>query len=361
MDSVMHAGVGYCVCMDNEYLNNDVGHLWDNKKAGSSIYLYFPSANGDIVINSDAKTIHVPAHECKINRTFNGGKLNHKYTDSNWNMMGIPIFQNHTGDKDVAGTPGAIFTPNKEVSDTTDYMPGIGFFYEWSTDKSYSVRKAEGYEFKPMHGYLVQYAGDVTFTCATPDVAAPVAARRTPVMEDYELELQVLNTNEEVLNRTYVELREEACDTFALNEDLYLAMNKHAVNVYTFAGTYNVAANVLSVDNHIVPMGVVVRKEGTYTFSMPDNFSGEVTLVDTHTGTRTNLAMTDYEIHLQTGTFDERFYLEININMTPTAIDGVTDGSGSLKDGKAHKFIMNDMLYILKDGVIYDARGNRVQ
>ena len=360
VDSVMHAGVGYCVCMDNDYLNNDVGHLWDNKKAGSSIYLYFPSANGDIVINSDAKTIHVPAHECKINRTFNGGKLNHKYTDSNWNMMGIPIFQNHTGDKDAAGTPGAIFTPDKDPSDTTDYKPGIGFFYKWSTDKSYSVQKAQGYVFKPMHGYLVQYAGDVTFTCAAP-VVASVAARRIPLEEDYELELQVLNTSEEVLNRTYVELREEACDTFALNEDLYLAMNKHDVNVYTFAGTYNVAANVLSVDNHIVPMGVVVRKEGTYTFSMPDNFSGEVILVDKSAQTRTNLAMTDYEIHLPAGTIDDRFELEINIHKVPTVIDGAKAGEGTLKDGKVHKFIMNDQMYILKDGVLYDARGNRVK
>ena len=360
VDSVMHAGVGYCVCMDNDYLNNDVGHLWDNKKAGSSIYLYFPSANGDIVINSDPKTVHVPAHECKINRTFNGGKLNHKYTDSNWNMMGIPIFQNHAGNKDAAGTPGAIFTPDKDPSDTTDYKPGIGFFYKWSTDKSYSVQKAQGYVFQPMHGYLVQYAGDVTFTCAAP-VVASVAARRTPIEDDYELELQVLNASEEVLNRTYVELREEACDTFALNEDLYLAMNKHDVNVYTFAGTYNVAANVLSVDNHIVPMGVVVRKEGTYTFSMPDNFSGEVILVDKSAQTRTNLAMTDYEIHLPAGTIDDRFELEINIHKVPTAIDGVEASQGSLKDGKVHKFIMNDQMYILKDGVLYDARGNRVK
>lgn len=39
----------------------------------------------------------------------------------------------------------------------------------------------------------------------------------------------------------------------------------------------------------------------------------------------------------------------------------MTDGSGSLKDGKAHKFIENGAMYILRDGVIYDARGNKVK
>ena len=71
--------------------------------------------------------------------------------------------------------------------------------------------------------------------------------------------------------------------------------------------------------------------------------------------------MEDYEVYLEKGTIDDRFELEINIHNAPTAIDGVGVGQGSLKDGKAHKFIMNDMMYILKDGVLYDARGARVK
>ena len=78
-------------------------------------------------------------------------------------------------------------------------------------------------------------------------------------------------------------------------------------------------------------------------------------------GSKITFNIEDYEVYLNKGTINDRFELEINVNNAPTAIDGVTDGSGSLKDGKAHKFIMNDMLYILKDGVLYDARGNRVQ
>ena len=64
-------------------------------------------------------------------------------------------------------------------------------------------------------------------------------------------------------------------------------------DLYTYAGSYDVAANVLSVNNHLVPVGVNVKSAGTYTFSMPSHFDGTVTLIDTYTQMRTNLAIED--------------------------------------------------------------------
>ena len=90
---------------------------------------------------------------------------------------------------------------------------------------------------------------------------------------------------------------------------------------------------------------------------MPSNFDGEVTLVDHVAETRTNLAMSDYEVYLEKGEINDRFLLEINIKKVATAIDG----GGSFKDGKAHKFIENGVLYILRDGKVYDATGNLVK
>ena len=172
--------------------------------------------------------------------------------------------------------------------------------------------------------------------------------------------MQVLNSNEEILNRTYVELRENACDTFELNEDVYMSYNNLAANIYTLAGDYDVAANVLSINNHTVPVGVEVTKAGTYKFTMPSNFSGEVTLLDTFTGESTNLALGDYEVELPKGTTEDRFFLKTNIKKVATAIDGISE-DGSLKDGKAHKFLQNGVMYILQNGVLYDAQGKRVQ
>ena len=159
--------------------------------------------------------------------------------------------------------------------------------------------------------------------------------------------------------KTYIELRENACDTFALNEDMYMLRSSRTVDLYSFAGSYDVAANVLSMASHTVPLGIAVQKAGTYTFTMPSDFSGTVTLVDKYTQTRTNLALEDYTIDLEQGTFNDRFLVELNILAVTTGLVG-TEG-GSLKDGNAHKFLQNGIMYILRDGKTYDARGNKVK
>lgn len=359
LDSVMHANVGYVVILDNDYFNGDIGNLWAYNPP--EIYLYFPSTDSIGAITPDqAITIDVPQHECKINRSFidsyTSKEVNHKFTDTDWNLMGVPVFTTFTGNKEGAQDfdPGKLF-----VKDQFDTIT-IAYFYNWDTiTNEFSIQKAHDYVFKPMHSYMVQYHGKVTFV-GTAHVPAAVAARRTPeVKKNYQIELQALDMNEQLINRTYVELRENACDTFAMNEDVYMSPNSNAINVYTFAGDYDVAANVLSINNHIVPVGYNVRRAGSFTFSMPSNFDGTVTLIDTYTGTRTNLALDDYTVSLPNGVNNDRFLLEININQAPTAIDG-TDG-GSLKDGNAHKYIENGVMYILENGNLYDARGNRVR
>ena len=214
----------------------------------------------------------------------------------------------------------------------------------------------EDWEFKTMYSYMVQYTGEVTFKGST--VNKIVAAKRNTEKKNYYVKLE-LTKDEQFIGRTYVELRENAVDSFLLNEDICMVRNGVNADLYTIAGGYEAAANVLPIADQVVPVGIAVKKAGTYVFSMPSNFDGEVILVDTYHQTRTNLAIDDYEIALPTGEITDRFYLEININKVPTAIDGVS--GGSMKDGKAHKYIENGQMYILQNGLIYDAQGKRVQ
>ena len=356
LSDTLRANVGYSLLLDNDYFNTDNYGVWKNISDGKSVYLFFPSAkelSGDSIIASATKTIRVPEHKHTSGRTFEveSRTLCHDFTDSDWNMMGVPLFQNQTG-------LDAYFDATADPSDWPG--DGKGYFYEWdSIDNNFEIHTAAGYTFKSMHGYMVQYSGEVSFTGASIQPASSVVARRAQKSrENYTMELQLLKENKRV-SRTYIELREEACDTFALDEDVYMVYTSHPADLYTYAGNYDVSANVLSMDNHSIPVGIEVHKAGSYTFSMPSSFNGAALLIDTQTGARTNLALSDYIVTLPKGICDGRFYIEIDLNKMPTAIDGVQ--GGSLKDGKAHKFIMNDMLYILKDGVIFDARGNRVK
>ncbi|MBO5553502.1 MAG: hypothetical protein J5937_04805 [Paludibacteraceae bacterium] len=357
LSDTLRANVGYSLLLDNDYFNTDgEGTVWHNT-ISDSIYLYFPSAkelSADSVIKLGTKTIRVPEHKHTSGRTFEveSRTLCHDFTDSDWNMMGVPLFKNQTG-------LDAYF--DATTLDPSDWPAGgKGYFYEWdSISNNFEIHTAAGYTFKSMHGYMVQFSGTIGFTGASIQPASSVAARRTPLnREDYTLELQLLRNNNRI-SRTYIELREEACDTFALNEDVYMVYTSHPADLFTFAGNYDVSANVLSMDNHSIPVGIEVHKAGSYTFSMPENFSGAAILVDTQMGTRTNLALGDYTVSLPKGVCDGRFYIEIDLNKIPTAIDGVE--GGSLKDGKAHKFIENGAMYILRDGVVYDARGTKVK
>ena len=345
----LHAYEGYSLLLNRSRFNGTAGNIWDNKTYGDKVYLYFPSVSPMVgELSNQPVTVHVPAHECTKDQTFvnsYGMLVNHKVTDSHWNMIGTPMF-----------------------ADTTAYSietgPTIGgdklqYVYAWSYyGNTLGIKSTldTDWRFKTMYSYMAQYCGDIVFK--GPAVNKSVAAKRSTEKKNYRLNLEI-SKDEQFIGRTYVELRENAVDSFLLNEDIYMVRNGVNADLFTYAGGYEAGANVLPIADQTVQVGIAVKKAGTYVFSMPSQFDGEVILVDTYQQTRTNLAIEDYEIALPTGEITDRFYLEINITNVPTAIDGVE--GGSFKDGKAHKFIMNDMMYILKDGVLYDARGARVK
>lgn len=355
-DGELEAYRGYSLLLDNDYFNTTAeGMVFNGKSAGSSVYLYFPSNTTMKRVMSKDTTITIPSHECTLTNSWvdpsTKQTLYHSNTDSHWNMLGVPLLN------------------SQENSDFTEYFvkDGLSYLYEWNpatnTLRPAATGSGEGalgnFTFKAMGAYMVQFAGDITFTGA---VAAPssVAARQKKETKNYTIDLEVLDGDDERINHTYVELRDGASDDFMLNEDMYMTLNSNAVNIYSFAGDYDVAANVLSLGNHVVPVGVAVKKAGTYKFSMPYEFSGTVTLVDKFNNTRTNLAFDEYEVYLEKGSINDRFDMEINIRKVPTSIENI-DGSNALNDGGVHKFIENDQMYILKNGAIYNAQGVKVK
>lgn len=358
---------GYCVMLNRTPFNDGNSHVWKNKKTGSSVYLYFPSAShkDDWTISAtDDVVIKVPEHQCNIDRDFTQdaglpAPRNHKNTDSHWNMVGTPLFQNATAAKIADG-------PEVEEGDGyAEQGTRLQYVYDWvntaEIPNGTAARKAWGtdFEFKAMHSYLIQFAGEVTFRGShiANHVPSSVAARRAAEeVKNYTVELQ-LDRDSAFASRTYVELQENAEDGFLLNEDMYMGSSSPIANLYTYAGAYDVAANVLSVNSHIVPVGVQVKQAGTYTFSMTTPFDGTVTLIDYHTGSRTNLGWSDYTVTLEKGTINDRFALEINIQHVSTDVEGNT---GHFKGKDAVKFLHNGILYIKKGDAIYDARGSRV-
>ena len=76
----------------------------------------------------------------------------------------------------------------------------------------------------------------------------------------------------------------------------------------------------------------------------------------------TNLIENDYTFVAEAGTSANRFSINAIVGQrnTPTDIDIINAG-GDINSSKPLKFLWNDKVFILHNGVIYDATGKKVR
>jgi hypothetical protein len=214
---------------------------------------------------------------------------------------------------------------------------------------------------------MIQYNRDTIkwSAVAAPEAPAAIAARKVRKMENGDIEWRIdLMRDDESQDRTYVRMSNDESVTsgFEFNYDLTKELNANKANIYTFADYVPVAGNMMpmsTTETTIVPVGVKIPANGLYTFTMPEGTEGVgVVLIDNIAGTRTNLALEDYTVNLTAGKIENRFFLEISpIVQSPTDIEHTSSDS---KDG-VRKVMVDGVLYIVKEGVVFDACGNRVK
>ena len=361
---IMKAGTGYIVALDlDELYYIDATHhssIWDNT---DEVELLFP---GDVSSISDRSvTYNMPTHYCTINRETPLG--DRRIKDSHWNVLGVPTFKNITGaaaEPEDGGGSGAIrFANTAWIKDTLDN--DLKFIYDGNlADNSLTPKAVKGFAFKAMHAYVVQYSGDVTFSTSATSVS-PIVARRTYAEQPRDVDFRLeLNKNGVMEDQTFISLSndENASAEFVFGEDMSKEFNKNKANIYTFIGTEQAAGNTLPMREQKteVPVGVKIAADGDYTFAIPEGTAGVgVTLLDNETGVRTSLSALDYTINLTAGTYNKRFVLEISpIVQSPTGIENTEHRT---QNTDVRKVLIDNILYIVKDGVMYDARGARVQ
>jgi len=357
--STLRAYEGYVLTLNlNKFLDDS---KW--KYGVTDIYLYFPSKEEiGTIHNEDSKTVRVMPdgettanYTCTINRATPDGDRRRK--DSHWHCIGSPSFaRNNTTSWN---------THNGTSEDwKTQSLP---FLYEWNSATNTMAPVAAGgaYKFKPLTAYLVQYEGPtITWTnVVTP--ASSIVARRAPESPDKEVTFTLsLLCGEEKLDQTFVRMSENEAVTsgFEFGQDLCKEFQRGA-NIYTIVENTEVAGNSLPFEieqTTIVPVGVRITTAGEYTFAMPEGTNGVgVTLIDNATGARTSLAALGYTVSLNAGEYNNRFALEISpIQNTPT---GIEPSDISYQPSEIRKIMIDGILYIVRDGKMYDARGTRVK
>ena len=350
---------GYILTLETELLgeNSDV---WGPNSRSSQIELFFPSYGTMPNITNTSITQTLPAHKCTINRAETEGlpdtpypstSYNRTIFDSHWNIMSVPTYVN-------ANNP-SLATTSWLANDSCPK-----FLYTWNPDdNTLTATSGTGFMYHAMHAYTVQYYGNVTWTTSVSPAAAP--QRNTEYRGEYEFCLEV-QQDEQMIDRTFVRLSDDENVTtgFEFGEDMTKQFNSRKANIFTIAGNTSLGGNSLplsTTQTTVVPVGVSIKNAGDYTFAIPEGTEGiGVTLVDNETGVRTSLSALSYTVNLTAGDYTGRFVLEISpIAQTPTGVETVT-GEGLPVTG-VRKVMIDGILYIVKDGKMYDARGARVQ
>lgn len=357
---VLKPNVGYLLELELGNFKEGSG-FWNNKN--ERLELFFPSSGPLESITNATVNCSIPEHACTINRAATEGlpdtpenprtSYNRTIFDSHWNVMSVPTYVNAT--------------PNEWSNTTWTTKIGPKFLYTWNMeDNTLTATSAADYRYHAMHAYMVQYGGNVQWVTSGTKPAA-IVARNTYAEEPKEVEFRLeIQQNEKMVDQTFVIMSndDQINANFQFGEDMSKDFNARNANIYTMTADNVAAAGnslPMSENTTIVPVGVSVKKTGDYTFSIPDGTNGVgITLIDEETGIRTSLSALDYTVNLAAGDYTERFWLEISpIYNTPTGIEEPISDS-SLK-GRAQKRIIDGVLYIVKDGKIFDARGTRVE
>lgn len=328
---VLKANTGYVVCLNYKRLSTDYKYV---PGGGRKVSLYFPSANrvssAEIKQQSDVITVDL-AEYTNPKTTWN---------HHNWHLLGVPSYA------------------NPDFRTTQEDVP---FFYQyWHPSDGYAAVASTEVDFYAMHAYMVQYAGKIEWSkIVNTDAPSGLAAKKNSSAIDKTMLRLELQQAGETVDKTYVQLRdEEGTEGFDLNLDLTKIINKGA-NIYTVVNGDQMAGNVVPAQESIIPLGVVITEAGEYTLTLPSNTNGvTVELVDNETGTSTNLLALDYTVRLIAGTHEGRFALRIQPSKVTTDLENI---DGEATGYKAKKYIIDGALYLVKDGMLYDAQGRLVR
>ena len=336
-DKILYPHMGYVLALDLTKLGEE-SDIYDEN---GTFTIHFPSYGGTLSQLTTAplegfSTIKFPEHKCTINRPTDDG--DRRIKDSNWNIIGVPSFAN--------------------VHDFTTQVGDVNFYYQWNpaTD-TYSPQPAA--TFQTMHAYMVQFAGTIDWGAKTAVSPAAIAARRNASKRDqYTLRL-VLQQEGKDQDQTFIRLLAGgATNEFDMNVDLSKIINRGA-NIYSLIGKEEAAANVLPIEESIIPIGLDIEKAGTYTFAMPDGTDGiTAILIDYETQTEHNLLTTEYTVDLNEGINNKRFAIRVAPNQVATNIESLFDSNCNQN---VQKYIINGQLFIKNNGHTYDIQGRQVK
>ena len=356
---VMKANEGYLLSLDLDLMKHDSTSFWANNIG--QVELFFPSTAAVKSIEKTDYTMPPLGEEylCKINHNTQDG--DRRVKDSYWRCIGVPSFADYDGSLTTDGES----TINWKADYTWKADNGaFPFLYEWNvTNNDLVVRSTNSYKFRATYAYLIQNGNEIHWEAVNTNKPASIIARdQIENMSNYEWKIALLR-NDAPADHTFIRMtdNESVTSAFDFHQDLSKEFN-YGANIYTLVGYERLAANSLPMSDSttIIPLGVSAQEAGDYTITMPEGVESiGITLVDNETGIHTNLsAGQEYTLTLNKGICENRLFIEVSpIQNTPTDLEYTTEDT---REQTTRKMLIDGILYLIRDGVIYDAQGHRL-
>ena len=352
LDDTMNAGEGYVLSFDKRLAS------WKYIGDKAIVRLYFPAmSNGFDFTNSNNLSRTYENQPCTITRD------NRHIQDSNWKVIGTLSYNNATAST-VNNTNPNQLTEHPSFVYEYQYGQGLDNSAQQKNPK-YNPVNGVGYAYKSFHGYMVQFAGTITWNSLVASAPEQLAARRntSSMPTNVTMRLELVDGNDVQHDQTFVALDIDGTTTFDQNMDLNKVLNTGYANIYTLSEGIPFAGNTLPMGEALVPVGVQIAAEGEYTFRMPDGTEDMVVeLIDYETNTRTNLLLSDYIVTLSKGTSENRFALHIQPQKdVVTGVENIGEnGKVKTENGKPNKYLIDGKLIIRTAEGVFDAQGHRL-
>lgn len=160
-----------------------------------------------------------------------------------------------------------------------------------------------------------------------------------------------------------------SAEEYEINADLekMFGENSYTLATYSLMGDTRLAYNAMSNADimNVIPIGYRAPADGEYTFSINPRYAESeaferVELIDYQEGMITDLLQYSYTFATERTQNDGRFALNVVKKQPEVTTDIEATGDEQSATG-VKKVIINDKMFIIRDGAMYDATGKRVK
>ena len=294
--------------------------------------------------------------------------------DRGWNLVGNPYMVNLTGLNINSLIAGKLVHTDTNPWDGKWMNNGDGVRYVTIPDnhfdsyvaKTASMASGEG-DLMPGRAFFVQIAeGASTLTFAAANRASLTPARFAQTAQSVDIETGIVMSDESKHDEVNFWIKEDKSAEYEYNADYPKTPNKTNFNIYGVHQSGNLSWVAISpaIAEGDMAIGYQVPAAGDYTLSLSEKYIAEeiesvfVTDHGVSPELTTDLMVNTYTFTVhQAETNNERFTVSIKVREEDNI---ATDIGNSTVDTHAVKFIRDDKMYILRNGLLYDATGKRV-